>query len=78
MKKRYTFDMDGTLWDSARQVAESWNLAAAESGYPDCHLTTEDIRSVMGKTMDKIAAQLFLYQRAGAGGASGGLLPGGE
>ena len=47
MKKGILFDMDGTLWDSARQVAESWNLAAAESGYPDCHLTTEDIRSVM-------------------------------
>ena len=42
MKKGILFDMDGTLWDSARQVAESWNLAAAESGYSDCHLTTED------------------------------------
>lgn len=63
MKKGILFDMDGTLWDSARQVAESWNLAAAESGYPDCHLTTEDIRSVMGKTMDKIAAQLFPFTK---------------
>ena len=26
MKKGIIFDMDGTLWDSAAQVAESWNV----------------------------------------------------
>ena len=25
MKKGIIFDMDGTLWDSAAEVAESWN-----------------------------------------------------
>ena len=25
-KKELFFDMDGTLWDSAANVAESWNL----------------------------------------------------
>ncbi len=49
------FDMDGTLWDSAEKVAESWTLKMTEL-YPDrAPITTEDIKSVMGLTMDKIA-----------------------
>lgn len=32
MKQGIIFDMDGTLWDSAGNVAESWNLAIAEYG----------------------------------------------
>ena len=27
MKKGIIFDMDGTLWDSAENVAISWNIA---------------------------------------------------
>ena len=46
MKRGIIFDMDGTLWDSAENVAKSWNVAirqygvlliiwqAAGSGYP--------------------------------------------
>lgn len=59
MKKGIIFDMDGTLWDSAENVAESWNLAIEDSGIIEKHLTTEDIKSVMGKTMDAIADILF-------------------
>ena len=59
MKKGIIFDMDGTLWDSAVQVAESWNLAIRESGLLQKTLATEDIQSVMGKTMDVIADILF-------------------
>ncbi len=29
MKQGIIFDMDGTLWDSAEQVAASWTLAFA-------------------------------------------------
>ena len=28
--KGIIFDMDGTLWDSAENVAASWNLAISE------------------------------------------------
>ncbi len=59
MKKGIIFDMDGTLWDSAQNVAESWNVAIKESGFIERVLTAEDISHVMGKTMDCIAKQLF-------------------
>lgn len=59
MKKGIIFDMDGTLWDSAENVAKSWNLAISTySGYEKT-LTTADIQRVMGKTMDAIADILF-------------------
>lgn len=48
------FDLDGTLWDSSAQVAESWNIVFARRGIPR-ELTAADIRAVMGKTMDEIA-----------------------
>lgn len=32
MKQGIIFDMDGTLWDSAENVAKSWNLAMEEFG----------------------------------------------
>lgn len=59
MKKGLIFDMDGTLWDSAENVAVSWNIAIKESGMVERVLTTADIQGVMGKTMDKIADALF-------------------
>ncbi|MCF0142470.1 MAG: HAD family hydrolase [Parasporobacterium sp.] len=50
------FDLDGTLWDSGCEVAESWNivLQAHDPGLKT--LTAEDMHAVMGKTMDEIAA----------------------
>ncbi|MBD5384511.1 MAG: HAD family hydrolase [Ruminococcaceae bacterium] len=51
------FDMDGTLWDSSANVAESWN--AAVDGLSDKRFTAEDIQSVMGLPMDKIAERFF-------------------
>ncbi len=59
MKKGIIFDMDGTLWDSAEGVAGSWTQVVKEE-YPEFpEITTEDIQSVMGKTMDVIAGILF-------------------
>lgn len=59
MKKGLIFDMDGTLWDSAENVAISWNLALKECGYERDAITKEDMYRVMGKTMDVIADMLF-------------------
>ncbi len=59
MKQGVIFDMDGTLWDSAENVAKSWNQVLAEKGLIKKELTKEDISGVMGKTMDAIADALF-------------------
>lgn len=53
------FDMDGTLWDSASQVALSWS-EVIKTQYPEMPPITEaDMKRVMGKTMDQLAAALF-------------------
>lgn len=59
MKKGIIFDMDGTLWDSASGVAKSWTRVVNQEYDKNRVITTEDIQSVMGKTMDKIAEILF-------------------
>lgn len=57
--KGIIFDMDGTLWDSAENVADSWNIAISEMGLKREPITKEDMYRVMGKTMDVIADILF-------------------
>ena len=52
------FDLDGTLWNSAAEVADSWNVVIKEMGY-DLVLSSDDIMRGMGKTMTEIADSLF-------------------
>lgn len=58
-KKGIIFDMDGTLWDSAAEVAASWTEVVQEKHDKDRVITEEDLQRVMGKTMDKLAEALF-------------------
>lgn len=51
--------MDGTLWDSAAEVAASWSETVKKSGYHRAPITVKDMQQVMGKTMDVIARILF-------------------
>ena len=56
------FDLDGTLWDSSENVAASWEETIRGLSNPllrNVSITGEDIRSVMGLTMDEIAKKLF-------------------
>ena len=53
------FDLDGTLWDSSEQVAESWNILMKRDYGIDRGLTAADISRNMGKTMNAIADDLF-------------------
>ncbi|MBQ9895313.1 MAG: HAD family hydrolase [Ruminococcus sp.] len=59
MKKGLIFDMDGTLWDSSENVAASWTEKLREIGCEREDVTKEDIMSVMGLTMDKVAEGVF-------------------
>ncbi len=52
------FDLDGTLWDSAQAVAESWNEIFAEADPTLPLLTAEDVHGVMGMTMKEISEVL--------------------
>ena len=56
------FDLDGTLWDSADNVAASWTETINNSGIDGITgtiITGKDIKGVMGMTMDAIAEKLF-------------------
>lgn len=53
------FDMDGTLWDSADNVAKSWNRVISKLDDIDITLTGDDIKGVMGLPMDVIASKFF-------------------
>lgn len=53
------FDLDGTLWDSAVSVADSWNIEIKRVKGRDKGLVADDIRRNMGKTMNEIADDLF-------------------
>lgn len=53
------FDLDGTLWDSSKQVVPAWNRVL--SSYPQLHkqITETDMRGFMGKTLETIAGLMF-------------------
>ena len=53
------FDLDGTLWDSAGPVAESWNEVFQREAPGLPLLTIDDIHSVMGMTMKEIGETLY-------------------
>ena len=53
------FDLDGTLWDSAAPVAESWNEVFQREDPSLPLLTVDDIHSVMGMTMKEICDALY-------------------
>ena len=52
------FDLDGTMWDSAQGVAESWNEVFREADPTLPELSAEDVHSVMGMTMKEISEVL--------------------
>lgn len=57
MKTGIIFDMDGTLWDSASQVAAAWSrITVPKLGK---QVTAQDMYRTMGMPMDRLAAAVF-------------------
>ena len=59
MKQGILFDLDGTLWDSSRQVVEAWNEVLAKQADVKRRITVEDMQSFMGLPMDEIGRRCF-------------------
>lgn len=59
MKQGIIFDLDGTLWDSSKQVVESFNIALAKRPELKKQTSVEEIQGFMGKTISQIAALMF-------------------
>lgn len=57
MKQGIIFDLDGTLWNSTDTVVPAWNHALCK--HRQKSITTEDMQSYMGKTIDEIAKIMF-------------------
>lgn len=55
------FDLDGTLWDSSAQVADSWNVVIEKEVGKEHTLTAKDIMQYMGLTMTEIADRHFAF-----------------
>lgn len=53
------FDIDGTLWDSRKGVAESWNKAIRENTSLDITLDYEELGKLFGRPMIEIFRTIF-------------------
>ena len=60
-KKGILFDLDGTLWDSAQEVVDSWNECLDQMPGNDYHITVPQMYGLMGKTMTEIAYEFFSH-----------------
>lgn len=59
MKKGILFDVDGTLWDAAIQVAASWNEVLELHEGLGLRITARDMYDHMGKTMEELGEAFF-------------------
>lgn len=53
------FDLDGTLWDSCRRVAESWHITLTQRFGQTETPSAADVLSIMGMTGAQIAERFF-------------------
>ena len=59
MRRGIIFDLDGTLWDSSKGVAASWQETLEKKFDIEKIITADMIQGVMGKSMYEISDILF-------------------
>ncbi len=52
------FDMDGTIWDTTREVCAAWNKVLENAGNSK-RITEKELSGYMGLPMDEIAMRMF-------------------
>lgn len=62
MRQGILFDLDGTLWDSSKQVVEAWNEILVKQPDVERTITIEDMQGFMGLPMDEIGRKCFQGQ----------------
>ncbi|MBU3195934.1 HAD family hydrolase [Clostridium algidicarnis] len=55
------FDLDGTLWDSTAEVVRSFNKTLSKYSEVKEKLTIDDIKGIMGFTIEDISLNFFPY-----------------
>jgi phosphoglycolate phosphatase len=53
------FDLDGTLWDSRKEVAESWTKVVQDRHDANREVTAEELTGLMGLQLPEIGDRLF-------------------
>lgn len=53
------FDLDGTLWDSTKEVADAWNQVLAGRTDTSKQVTAEELKGEFGKPLEEIIANVF-------------------
>lgn len=54
------FDVDGTLWDSTKEVEVAWNDALEKETKVKRRVTQEELKKEFGKPLEEIMADLFV------------------
>ena len=53
------FDLDGTLWDSTKGVADSWSEVLSKYNFNKKEVSVNEIKGYMGLTLDEIGKRMM-------------------
>lgn len=53
------FDLDGTLWDSTKEIASSWSTIISKYDNDKKEVTTEELKGYMGLELEVIGERMF-------------------